>query len=119
MLPKINRLTDDYSFRAVKKRGIATHTSFFVLSVVPNTLEVVRVGFIASSKIGGAVQRNRAVRLLREAVRHTLPEVKEGYDVVLIAKKQLLTAKTTEVLPVLQKALDNAGIKKYARIQDE
>lgn len=117
MLPKANRLTDDHSFRLLKKHGIVTHTPLFVLSILSNKTQTVRVGFIASAKVGGAVQRNRAVRVLREAVRQMLPEINEGHDIVLIAKKQILSAKTAEVLPVLQKALDKAGLRKYARIQ--
>ncbi|MFP4310379.1 MAG: ribonuclease P protein component [Nitriliruptoraceae bacterium] len=47
--------------------------------------EPARVAVIASRRVGGAVQRNRAKRLLREAVRHVpLPP---GVDVVLIARR--------------------------------
>jgi len=105
MLPKANRLTDDYSFRRVKKYGKAIHTPFFVLSRVSSQEPIVRVGFIASSKVGNAVQRNRAVRVLRESVRQLLPEIQPGSDIVLIAKKSLLSTKTVDVLPVLSTAL--------------
>lgn len=51
-----------------------------------------RIGFTASRRVGGAVQRNRARRRLREAVRSTLaPLARPGYDYVLIARQGTLT----------------------------
>lgn len=105
MLHKVNRLTEDYAFRKVRKYGSVVHTPFFVLSYLSTTSSAVRVGFIASSKVGGSVERNRAVRVLREAVRQVLPEIRPGCDIVIIAKKQLLSSKCADVVPVLRKAL--------------
>jgi ribonuclease P protein component len=50
-------------------------------------LATIRVGFTATKRIGGAVQRNRAKRRLREAARAMLPLAgKAGCDYVLIAR---------------------------------
>ena len=49
--------------------------------------ELVRSGFTATKKIGGAVVRNRAKRRLREAARRLLPELgRSGCDYVMIAR---------------------------------
>ncbi len=49
--------------------------------------DLVRAGFTATKKIGGAVVRNRAKRRLREAVRALLPEHgRPGFDYVFIAR---------------------------------
>jgi len=56
-----------------------------------------RVGFTVSRALGGAVQRNRMKRRLREAVRMTLPAEAIAADVVINPKKSLLTIDFAEV----------------------
>jgi ribonuclease P protein component len=66
----------------------------------------VRVGFTASKKVGGAVQRNRARRRLREAVRQLLPEHGLlGVDYVLVARQQTPDAPWAALLDDVRNAL--------------
>jgi ribonuclease P protein component len=65
-----------------------------------------RFGFTASKAIGGAVQRNRARRRLKEAVRLAAPKVAApGYDYVLIARAGTLQRRFTELIKDLEGAL--------------
>ncbi len=51
-----------------------------------------RIGFTASRKVGGAVQRNRAKRRLRALARAVMPELaRPGFDYVLVARTPVLT----------------------------
>lgn len=52
-----------------------------------------RVGLIATKRVGGAVQRNRARRLMREAVRGMASQVMPNWDLVFIAQPDLLAGK--------------------------
>jgi ribonuclease P protein component len=60
-----------------------------ILSAIPNDLEYSRFGYITSKRIGKAVKRNRAKRLLRESVRQFLPDIAGGWDCVIIARTPL------------------------------
>ncbi|MEO1225859.1 MAG: ribonuclease P protein component [Pseudomonadota bacterium] len=53
----------------------------------PSSPNVVRLGFTASRKVGGAVARNRAKRRLRALARSAVPKLPGGLDIVLIARR--------------------------------
>jgi len=56
-----------------------------------------RIGFTVSKLLGGAVQRNRMRRRLREAVRLHWPEFQAPVDIVINPKKSLLTVDFSEL----------------------
>lgn len=63
-----------------------------------------RIGFTVGRALGGAVQRNRMKRRLREAVRLTRPKAGPSADVVINPKKVLLTTSFDTVLNEVSKA---------------
>ena len=63
-----------------------------ILNAARNDQDVVRCGFITAKKVGKAVRRNRARRLIREAVRLRLPLIKPGWDLVWIARPTIVEA---------------------------
>tara|TARA_B100000959_G_C14743307_1_gene526010 strand:- start:358 stop:735 length:378 start_codon:yes stop_codon:yes gene_type:complete len=66
----------------------------------------IRVGYTASKRVGGAVERNRARRRLRAAVAKVIPEyAKPGYDLVLVARKGTLARPFPKLLDDLVKSL--------------
>lgn len=69
-----------------------------------------RCGVVAGRAVGGAVQRNRAKRLLRAAVRPYLALLPVGWDIVLIARRPLLGAGFTAIQTTLGAQLKRARI---------
>jgi ribonuclease P protein component len=113
--PRSARLLRHADFERVYKQGrrhFAAHMTFFYLRRAQG--DGLRVGFTVGRILGGAVERNRMKRRLREAVRLRRPATGVSADVVINPKKSLLTADFAELqdevsraFDVIQKALGN------------
>ena len=94
----------------------------FLRAAHPMKQTVNRVGISASKKIGGAVARNRAKRVIREAYRLTDAQIgiKKGYLVVITARHAATVSKMQDVLRVLQFCLRKLDMVSsfYNRIND-
>lgn len=103
------RLRRTKDVKGVYEEGKSWAHPLLVLIVRPNDLGFSRVGVTASRKVGGAVERNRAKRLLREAARQLYPEFEtKGWDMMLIARPKLIEVKEGEVEKALASLLDRA-----------
>lgn len=78
------RKSKQYSL--VYRRGRSWANSQLAMKVLPNDLNLTRFGISTSRRVGKAVVRNRIKRLLREILRSQ--QVKEGWDIVIIARPQ-------------------------------
>ena len=110
MLPKQFRLRQATAVKRVRLHGQSWRHSLTVLLVEPNGLEYSRFGFVASRRVGNAVQRNRSKRLLREAVRPHLSVIQPGWDCLFIARHPLPQASARNVMPAVAHLLVQAGL---------
>ncbi len=65
---------------------------------------------VASRRVGGAVERNRARRLLREAWRAAVPRVRGGHVVVLVARRGIAGATANDLIEEVAGLLLQAGV---------
>jgi len=75
-----------------------------------NRLNVNRLGITASKKIGGAVQRNRARRIIKEAYRLTEPRLNKGFDIVIVARKKAVYGKMWDIKKSLIYAFERSTL---------
>jgi ribonuclease P protein component len=115
------RLTRSEDFKRVRRFGKSYAHPLVVLIVqahdqrsTPQSGSVnqprVRVGVAAGRTVGTAVYRNRAKRLLREAIRPLLPGIATGLDLILIARPGLVSASLEETRRALLSLLQRAQI---------
>jgi ribonuclease P protein component len=102
--PRTARLLKHADFRRVYETGrrhfSANLTAFYVASEAGP-----RIGFTVSRALGGAVERNRMKRRLREATREAWDEFSAGVDIVVNPKKSVLTAEFATLVDEMRKAL--------------
>jgi len=108
------RLRRPDDFRRVRSEGRSWAHPLFVIWRAPNSLDHTRVGITASRKVGNAVARNRARRLLREAVRRAYRRISSGWDIVLVARGDLTGSNEREAEVALQSLLTRAGLTSSA-----
>ncbi len=122
------RLTRSEDFKRVRRSGKSYAHPLVVLIVqahnrrnssedkpiAPQSASVdqprVKVGVAAGRTVGTAVYRNRAKRLLREAMRTLLPQIRPGINLILIARPALTSASLEETRQALLTLLQRAQI---------
>jgi ribonuclease P protein component len=78
----------------------------------PTVAETVGLGFTASRRVGGAVQRNRAKRRLREAARLLVPALGfPGANYVLVARVPVLTCPFSDLVAALEQGLGTSAMR--------
>ena len=110
-IPEAHRLRTSREHAAVKQGGRALRARHCLVVVLARPGEPSKVGFVASRRgVGGAVQRNRARRRLREIVRRHWPEMtREGLWLLFVPFRTLLAAAHTELVADVERLLRESG----------
>jgi len=101
-------------FKRMYARGKSVAGRYVVLYHMRNRLGYNRLGLTAGKKVGNAVQRNRAKRLMRESFRLLEAHMRTGYDIVLVARSNLPEQHGKTVLNSLSGQLQKAGLLEQA-----
>jgi ribonuclease P protein component len=110
--PHTGRLLKHADFERVYKLGRRHFSTNLTVFYLPRTDgEGMRVGFTVSRALGGAVDRNRMKRRLRESVRLNWPGLTPCADVVVNPKKSLLTADFGQLQQEIRRAFEVIGRK--------
>jgi ribonuclease P protein component len=109
------RLRKNSDFQRVYKKGCSWAHPLLVLCAQRNDLGYSRFGFSVSKRVGGAVVRNRAKRLMREATRLRQAIIADGWDVVIIARQPMREANFHQVDRAVEQLLRRARLLKAAK----
>jgi ribonuclease P protein component len=103
-------LNKNHEFRRLYNRGKSAGSLYVVIYSRKNGSASNRLGITVSKKIGGAVQRNKVRRRLKEIYRLNEVNLNKGYDVVIVARVNSKTAKYSELEASVISILKRLGI---------
>lgn len=91
-LNKSNIVKKNKHFQTIYQSGTSYANKMLVLYILPNHKNGRQVGFAAGKRLGCAVTRNRAKRLLREVYRLNQNRLAENMSFLLVARKPVVDA---------------------------
>ncbi|HEX8689185.1 MAG TPA: ribonuclease P protein component [Solirubrobacterales bacterium] len=110
-MPKRRRLSRSGEFDRVYRDGSSHATRYLVLYSFPRRAEEehdLRLGVSVSRKVGGAVDRNRVKRALREAFWSLSERLPERHDFVLVARPEISSLIEREGSAGVQASIEEA-----------
>ena len=87
-MKRIKTLKMNYEFKNVFNKGQFYYGNQVIIYILRNKLDYSRIGIAISKKLGKAVKRNRAKRVIRAAYQQYRGDVKAGYDILFIWNKK-------------------------------
>ena len=114
-MKKTVTIKTNHEFRRLYQKGKSAVTPFMVVYCRPNRLGHNRLGITTSVKLGKAVVRNRCRRRIREAYRLARPGMKQGYDLVIVARSRCYDGRWDKLTAALEKALGQLDLLESGR----
>ena len=107
---KLKAVNKNTEFNRAYRRGQSFVDKTCVLYVVKNRCGHARFGITASKKVGNAVKRNRARRVIRESVRQLGIDPNQSIDIIIVARSRTPYVKQQVVYGQLKALCEKAGI---------
>ena len=115
---KFTAINKNKHFIRAYRKGQSFIGPSVVTYVIKNRNGFIRIGITSSKKIGCAVKRNRARRVIRRAVRSLDLYMNQGYDIIFVARSRTAKVKSYEVAALIEKQLKEAGVIHAQEITD-
>ena len=103
-------LKKNSDFRRLYAKGKSAVTPHLVVYARPNRLGENRLGYTVSVKLGHAVVRNRVRRRLREIYRLNAAALKQGYDIVVVARSRAVGSEYRKLNAAFLRACESLGL---------
>jgi ribonuclease P protein component len=104
------RLRRPDQFQRVRRDGRSWASPLLTLNAALSRSRVTRCGFVVGKRVGKAVERNRARRRVREAVRLSYDRIAPGWDVVFVIRSPAVaTVEFTRIQEAVEQLLRRAG----------
>ncbi|HWQ51207.1 MAG TPA: ribonuclease P protein component [Terriglobales bacterium] len=103
-------MTRNSDFHRLYTRGKSLVDRNFVIYYRKSRRDLNLLGITVGKKIGCAVMRNRAKRLIRESYRLLEPRIIEGYDFVIVARGRTPHMKSPVIMEAMERELQSAGL---------
>lgn len=101
---------ENRDFSRIYKKGKTFVSPVLVTYVIKNRSDNVRYGITTGKKIGNAVKRSRARRVIRASYYQLYSKLNSGYDIIFVARGKTPFVKSQVVLSAMQKQLEQAGV---------
>ena len=109
-MKRYDKLKQNWEFRRLYNRGKCLSAPAFIVYFAKGKAGRVRLGITAGKKIGTAVKRNRAKRVVTAAFDSVSPHIKKGYDFVIVARGRIVSLKSNAVANMLMGILVANGL---------
>ncbi len=90
-------LKENRDFQRLYRRGKSEVSPILVTYLMKNNSNNLRYGITTGKKVGNAVRRSRARRIIRAAFREVAPSLKKGYDIVFVARGKTPYVKSSDI----------------------
>jgi ribonuclease P protein component len=106
--PMLRRTAD---FDAITRRGAVRTSRLLVLRTLRTGRDTTRIGLATPRALGGAVERNRLRRRLRELIRERYRTLPAGWDLLVVARPEAVRATFAELREALASVLERSELE--------